>query len=246
MARLTLKDKLALTLTSAGSVRKLAAGVGVSPRAMGRYLKGEREIPPELRQAVNQAFRIHKTIALQQAEVLRLPMDRQAPVFVDRPTITVQQRGFKLSKTGAMIPTVKRVRQPGQRLFVTGTQYLLPQLRATVARQIVSAPSVGAVTARTVGTAATMIRQRISGFQGFKNDVDDGRITPRKKVASYTEYSAKFRPEDVRSVVADLQAKIDRNNLDVDTLVFTLPKVSGDPPAKPRKRSESARRRRRG
>jgi hypothetical protein len=212
---------------------------------MGRYLKGERDIPDELRGAINQTFSIHKTISLQQAEVLRIPMDAQAPVFVDRPLIQVEQRGFKLSRTGAMIPVIKKARVPGQRLFVTNTQHLRPELRSAVARQILSAPSVGAVTARRTGTAQQLVRMKVSGFQKFKGDIQDGAITPRKRMASYTEYSAKFAG-DVGGALRDLQAKIAQHNLSTDTLVFTLPRTPDQPDLKPRKRSQSARKRRRG
>jgi hypothetical protein len=246
MARLTLQDKLALSLTSAGSARKLAAAIGVSPRAMGRYLKGERDIPDELRGAINQTFSIHKTISLQQAEVLRIPMDAQAPVFVDRPLIQVEQRGFKLSRTGAMIPTIKKARAPGQRLFVTNTQHLSTQLRGTVARQVLTAPSVGAVTARRTGSARQLVRSKVSGFRKFKSDIKGGQISPRKKMASYTEYASKFRANDIAATVSDLQAKVAQHDLPVDTLVFTLPRTPDQPDLKPRKRSQSARKRRRG
>jgi hypothetical protein len=219
---------------------------------MGRYLKGERDIPDELRGAINQTFSIHKTLALQQAAVLRIPMDASAPVFVDRRTIQVEQRGFKFSRTGVMVPTIKKVRVPGPRLFVTNLQHLRPKLRSTVARTIFSAPSIGAVTARRTGSVPQLERSKVSGFNKFLSLAEEGRIPPGKKMASFTKRSSKFNSSEteIRAAFKDLEDKIaendEKNELRVDTLVFYLPRLPDEPAPQPRKRSQSARKRRRG
>jgi len=234
--RLDLREKLALTLTTAGSQRKLADSMGISPRALGRYLKGERDVPRELTTSVNLVFKIHRDIAIQQARALGIPMDSKRPVFVERPPVTVERRSFKLDKKGTLIPTVTRERIPGQRLIVENTEFISSKVRGALVGDILASPAVGAVTARTVGTAAQAVRQRVSGFVQFKQQLDERRLKPTSRVASYTEYSGKLTFDDAPGAVKDLQAKILKNNLPVDSLVFALPKVSEDIPKRKRAR----------
>lgn len=95
---LTLQDKLALAMTSAGSQRNLAALVGVSHQKIGRWLKSahpeqypegqaaKRGIPGEYADAINQAFRMHAQVSKEQAEIDRIPFNKNAPAFLYRPT----------------------------------------------------------------------------------------------------------------------------------------------------------------
>lgn len=88
--RLTLQDKLALTMTSARSIGALAAAVGVSHRTMGRWLRegepgGVKAIPDYARAAINIAFQVHKDITAAQARVDDIPYSAARPVYMTRP-----------------------------------------------------------------------------------------------------------------------------------------------------------------
>ena len=108
------QDKLALALTSAGSMRNLAKLVGVSHQKIGRWLRegeptGAKKIPAEATAAINVAFAFHKDITKQQAKIDRFPYNPLAPVFVERPTL--------------------RNGSPSDRVLVDNTQYIRPELR---------------------------------------------------------------------------------------------------------------------
>ena len=111
---LSSQDKLALALTSAGSMRNLAKLVGVTHQKIGRWLRegqpdGAKKIPDEATAAINVAFAFHKDITKQQAKVDRIPYDPKAPVFFERPTL--------------------RNGKPGERLAAENTQYIKRELR---------------------------------------------------------------------------------------------------------------------
>jgi len=111
---LSSQDKLALALTSAGSMRNLAKLVGVTHQKIGRWLRegqpdGAKKIPSEARAAINVAFAFHKDITRQQSKIDRFPYDPTAPVFVQRPTLN----------NGS----------PSDRVLVDNTQYIKPELR---------------------------------------------------------------------------------------------------------------------
>ena len=242
MPRLNAQDKLALALTSAGSQRNLAGGLGISPRALGRYLKGERAIPGYLMDSINQTFRIHRTLAKQQAALLGAPYSSAAPVFITRPLIQITQRGYQM-KNGRAVPFTRKVKVPGQRLIVQGIDYVRPQVREQAARDILQSPAVGGVTARTSGPAALAIRSRVSGFEKFQQQLREQQIRPDSQVKSYTERSRKVTPFDAPGTARDMELKLERMGyaqMSVDSLVFTLPRQPDE--TKPRKRGRKARR----
>jgi len=114
---LSSQDKLALALTSAGSMRNLAKLVGVTHQKIGRWLRegqpdGAKQIPAEATAAINVAFAFHKDITRQQAKVDRIPYDPKAPVFFERPTL--------------------RNGKPGERLAAENTQYIKRELRGQI------------------------------------------------------------------------------------------------------------------
>lgn len=106
---LSLQDKLALAMTSAGSMRNLAALVGITHQKLGRWLREESPIPREATKAINLAFKIHADISKEQARADGLPYDPLAPTLIQRPTL----------KDGT----------PGERVFIDRTQYINPDLR---------------------------------------------------------------------------------------------------------------------
>jgi len=242
MPRLTARDKLSLALTSAGSQRNLAAAVAISPRALGRYLKGERDIPGYLLDSINQVFKIHRTIAKQQAAVLGAPYDPKAPVYITRPLIQIEQRGYK-NVGGKAVPFKRKVKVPGQRLIVQNIDYVRPAVREQIAKGILQSPAVGGVTARTSGPAALAIRSRVSGFEKFAQQLRDRALRPDSEVKSYTERSGKLGPFDAPGTARDMELKLERMGyaqMKVDSLVFTLPRQPDE--TKPRKRGRKARR----
>ena len=127
---LSLQDKLALALTSAGSQRKLAALVGVSHQKIGRWLRegvpatidpetgyliksaGVKSIPKEAAPLIDTAFRIHISVTKDQAKADGIPFNSNFPAFAER----------KLLKT----------RQKGDRVVIENTEFINPDLRAKV------------------------------------------------------------------------------------------------------------------
>lgn len=94
--RLTLQDKLAVMMTSAGSQRQLAALIGVSHQRVGRWLTIGQTTPmgepsrvreprdPDIRSAIDQAFAIHTEMARDQARLDHIPFNAALPVFAAR------------------------------------------------------------------------------------------------------------------------------------------------------------------
>lgn len=249
MPRLNARDKLALALTSAGSQRNLAAAVGISPRALGRYLKGERTIPGYLLDSINQVFKIHRTIARQQAAVIGAPYSSAAPVFIERPPLQITQRGYEM-KNGRAVPFERKVKVAGQRLFVNNTQYIRSEVRFKMMSDILQSPAVGAVTARNTAPARVTVRSRTSGFEKFAEQLRSRKLQPDDMVSLYTTYSGKLTPQDFREAALDLENKIQDlkrtykdqgfDALTTNNIVFTLPRQPDE--TKPRKRGRKARR----
>ena len=92
--KLSLRDKIALIYSSAGSQRSVAALVGVSHQKIGRILHAPEHggyspesrvlTDPGLIAAVNQAFAIHKDVTREQARIDALPYDPKVPIFAAR------------------------------------------------------------------------------------------------------------------------------------------------------------------
>jgi hypothetical protein len=125
MARaLTAQDKLALALTSAGSMRQLAALLGVTHQKVGRWLReggpgGVKKIPDREYENIDFAFDLHKQIAKEQAKTDHLPYTADAPVFVYRPRMSKRD-----PKTGEGMQ--------GDRMIVSHTGFLSPDIRERV------------------------------------------------------------------------------------------------------------------
>lgn len=130
---LSSQDKLALALTSAGSMRNLAKLVGVSHQKIGRWLRegqpdGAKKIPADATAAINVAFAFHKDVTKQQAKLDRFPYNPQAPVFVERPTL--------------------RNGKPGERLVANNTQYIKPELRDQVFEDLQKTKQIQGISVR--------------------------------------------------------------------------------------------------
>lgn len=98
---LTLQDKLALAITSAGSQRKLAAAMGISHQKLGRWLRegesgGIKQIPKDAKPLIDAAFNLHKEITRDQARVDQIPYFPQVPVYAYRPLLKTGKKGERL------------------------------------------------------------------------------------------------------------------------------------------------------
>lgn len=108
--RLRLQDKLALALTSYGSMSALARDIGVSRSTVKRWLNegrvnedessdragepiGVRQIPDYAAPLIDTVFAIHTDIAREQARIDKLPFNKAAPVFVERKQLRTGQKG---------------------------------------------------------------------------------------------------------------------------------------------------------
>lgn len=130
---LTSQDKLALALTSAGSMRNLAKLVGVSHQKIGRWLRegqpnGARSIPADATAAINVAFKFHSDIAKDQSKIDRTFYDPNIPVFFIRPTL--------------------RNGQPGERLAVNNTEYISQNLRDQIFRSLKKTKQIDNISVR--------------------------------------------------------------------------------------------------
>ena len=116
---LTLREKIALIYTSAGTQRNVAAKVGISHQKIGRILKAGFEggyplnskvlTDPTLSRAVNSAFRAHTKKVRRRAEKDNIPFSEKFPVFYAR------------------MPKVDGT--PGDRIVATHTHWLPDRLR---------------------------------------------------------------------------------------------------------------------
>lgn len=92
--KLSLRDKIALIYTSAGSLSNVGSLVGVSASKISKLLREEWQggysdsssirNDKELAKAVNVAFNIHKNVLRQQAKIDDLPFSKDIPIFSAR------------------------------------------------------------------------------------------------------------------------------------------------------------------
>lgn len=120
---LTLQEKLALALTSAGSQRALARQLGVTHQKVGRWLRegeegGVQAIPRDffVIAAIDEIYRDHVAVTRAQAKRQDVPFNARAPVYVERKY---------LSKTGK-----KGERILGDRVISGNTEFIRQELRA--------------------------------------------------------------------------------------------------------------------
>lgn len=113
------QEKLALSMTTARSMRGLAAALGVTHQKLGRWLRegengGVKSIPtdPETTAAIDTVFEAHRDIARAQAAVTEIPFDEELPVFAER-------KKLRSGKTG-------------DRVIVHNTQFIRPKTRQDI------------------------------------------------------------------------------------------------------------------
>lgn len=148
MARkLSAHDKLALALTSAGSMRELARRVGVTHQRIGRWLRegepgGVKAIPSDFftQQAIEDVFKLHRSEVRERARRERVPYNPDVPVMMERRPL----------KTG----------EPGDRVRVKATEFIPPELRRAVFQGAVDSGKFYAGSVRSVVTLRTYFRGR--------------------------------------------------------------------------------------
>ena len=132
---LTLRDKLALIYTSAGSLRRLSSFTGLSryrvtkllqPQFLGGYAENApQRDDPDLKAAIDAAFSIHKDLCAQVTRAHRLPYLANVPVYMERaPRTYIDDRGrrrLRLDDNGRPIL--------GERVFVPHTHWIDSSLR---------------------------------------------------------------------------------------------------------------------
>lgn len=116
---LSSQEKLALALTSAGSMRELARRLGTTHQRVGRWLRegesgGVKSIPSDLftTEAIETVYRSHVDDTRARAKADRLPFNAAAPVYMERKTLA----------TG----------QPGDRVIAEQTQFIRSALRGEI------------------------------------------------------------------------------------------------------------------
>lgn len=119
MFRYTLQEKLALMMTSAGSMRNLASLVGVSHQRIGRWLRegeegGVRVIPEDAAPLIDAAFAIHTDIVRAQRKVDDIP-NIPTPIFE-----------YKKSRNDG---------RPSDRVFATDARFIRSKLRQKIIKQ---------------------------------------------------------------------------------------------------------------
>lgn len=137
MQPLTIKDRLSLIYTAAGSLTRLAAFTGLSRYRVTRLLKpfelggyapsAPQFFDPDLSAAVDAAFQIHKDLCQQTARAHNLPFTAEVPIYIERlPLTTLDQ------KTGKRKPKLDAQGRPklGERVAAMHTQWISDALRA--------------------------------------------------------------------------------------------------------------------
>jgi hypothetical protein len=122
---LTAQEKLALAMTTAGSMRGLASFMGITHQKLGRWLRegyegGIKAIPQdaETTALIDSVFESHRDIARAEAESYGIPFDEETPVFASRKY---------LSKTDEFGEPIL-----GDRVFVENTQFINSNLRQSI------------------------------------------------------------------------------------------------------------------
>lgn len=180
---LTLQDKLALALTSAGSVAELARRMGTSRSTTARWLReghqgGVKRIPGDefTRQGIDAIYRQHVRDCNRQSKAEGIP--GSVPIFLKRPWLKIPD-----PKTG------ERVK--GQRLIVDHTMYIRNELRTAIVRAIhktgayVSA-SVQSIIDLALYNQAAQARYQSLGETQWNNDIESNKAKDaREQIRKY-------------------------------------------------------------
>lgn len=201
---LTLREKIALIYTSAGSQRNVAALVGISHQKIGRILKAgfEGGYPlnsralrdPGLAEAVNVAFGIHTDIARQQARVDGIPFTAALPVFYARMP--------KLDGT------------PGDRIAATHTHWLPDRLRNAWIGWIQKTRKFYAMSVQSIINLEFYNNRAEKAFRGVKRTETQKlfrkEFTAMKKAGvTHMPVNTPYTPLDIAFPLSDVIADLD-------------------------------------
>lgn len=206
---LSLRDKISLIYTSAGSQRNVAALVGISHQKIGRILHEQSSArvlgDPGLIAAVDLAFSIHKDITRGQARVHALPYDPQFPIYMQRMPL----------KDGT----------PGDRVAALHTHWIADRIRNA---WIAAMQKSGKFAAASVGSIVNLIvySKRADKLQGTKYrdpQKEYNRLSVLDKIQNsisqqivqgliYTKYTPMDPRFPTNAVIDDLNRKLNEKH----------------------------------
>lgn len=239
---LSLRDKISLIYTSAGSQRGVASLVGISHQKIGRILH-EQSSPrvlsdPGLIAAVDLAFSIHKDMARTQARVHALPYDPRYPIFIQRMPLKETER----RPTGELVfddytqkwepkykffpvidpKTGKQRIIPGDRVAALHTHWLSDRIRNA---WIAAMQKTGKFAAASVGSIVNLIVYSKRADQEFKGkrrrpDQEDSRLQIKDKIINqqiingliYTKYTAMDAQFPSHYIIDDINRKLNEKH----------------------------------
>ena len=219
--KLSLRDKVSLIYTLAGSQRGIASLVGVSHQKIGRilhapehggYAPNSRALTdPGLIAAVNQAFEIHRQVCKSQAVVHGLPYSSAVPIFYER----------KPLRDGTL----------GDRVAALHTHWVSDELKATF---LAIMQRSGRFAAASLGSVVDLVvySRRADKMQGRKYR-DNKRINDKISIQNKIEQNVvqgpiytKYTPMDPRlpldAVLSDIFGKLNQKHAPAVTGPGTL------------------------
>lgn len=199
---LSVRDKLALIYTSAGSMRNVGALVGISHQKVSRILfeayapKSRVLSDPGLIRAVDLALSIHKDATRAQAIADGLPYNPQIPIFIERLRFN----------DGT----------PGDRVGALHTHWVSDALRDA---WFTSMHSTGVFYAASVGSTVNLViynRRAEVDFRGKRDDVTRyNRATIKRKIEQqtingkiYTKYTPMIQAFPIDAILSDVKNKM--------------------------------------
>jgi len=208
---LTLRDKISLIYTLAGSQRGVASLVGVSHQKIGRILhppefggyspKSRALTDPGLIAAVNQAFDIHRQIARSQAKAHGLPYSSAVPIFYER----------KPLRDGTL----------GDRVAALHTHWVSDELKAAF---LATMQKSGRFAAASLGSVVDLViySKRADKMQGRRYR-DIKRINDKASIENkiqqnivqgqiYTKYTLMDRSLPIDAVLFDIFSKLNQKH----------------------------------
>ena len=268
---LTLQDKLALTLTSAGSMRKLAQAMGITHQKLGRWLRegqpanidpetgylisgaGVKAIPPDYAPIINFVFGLHKMAAREQSRADGLPYLTHTPVYMER---AMMRSGIKGDRV--ISANTEFIRDALRRDILEAAQqsnaFHNASVRSTVNFVIYSkrlAQEIKTTEGRTVPVSVltkNLMRNFLAGPRG-----QPARILPEDKTLTiFTPYanmagSVPLSAAMQRSAVGKIEARLSQKHSPAaihfaDMYLFqTLPQRRNEKPQKPKPRRPAPR-----
>lgn len=180
----SIRDRVALIYTSAGSQREVARRLGISHQKVGRILKLGQEggyrpdakalQSPELRAAVDRGYAEHKRIVKAQAKRDGIPYRDAAPVFQRRlpikvTTTVVDRRTGEMKRVPVIDPATGRQQtRPGERIEAPNLHWLSDAQRASFVRAMHSTGKFAGVSVQSLVNLKAYFRRAEANMRGTK------------------------------------------------------------------------------